>query len=299
MNFHHLTVLRDEVADAIAPADGETYVDVTLGGGGHAEALLARAACRVIGLDRDAQALAAATERLAPFGDRFEAVHSRFSDFREALREVGCPRVHGLVADLGVSSPQLDQAERGFSFARSGPLDMRMDQAASVSAADIVNTWPEGELARVLFEYGEERQSRRIARAILAARPIADTAALAGIIAAAAPGERGRIHPATRSFQALRIAVNEELVELDRLLEGLPDCLLPGGRVAIISFHSLEDRRVKQFLAEESGRTDRRDPFGAPLRPARFSSPSRPILPSEDDPNPRARSARLRIAVRR
>lgn len=299
MSFDHVTVLRQEVADAIAPRDGEIYVDVTLGGGGHSEALLERADCRVIGLDRDDAAIAAATARLARFGDRFIAVRSPFSRFREALASVGVAQVHGLVADLGVSSPQLDQGERGFSFSRPGPLDMRMDPSAELTAGEIVNGWPEAEIARVLFEFGEERLSRRVARAIVAARPLNDTEALAAVIASVVPSERGRIHPATRSFQALRIAVNEELFELDRLLEGLPDCLLPGGRVAIISFHSLEDRRVKQFFAEESGRTDRRDPYGAPLRPSRFSSPSRPLLPSDDDPNPRARSARLRVAVRR
>lgn len=294
--FEHVPVLLHEVVGALAPADGETLVDCTLGGGGHSEALLEAADCRVIGLDRDPAALSAASERLARFGDRFRAVRARFSEVGAVLDGLGIDQIDGLLADVGVSSPQLDEAARGFSFGRSGPIDMRMDPDAPVSASDLVNSWDEASLAEVIRDFGEERHWRRVARAIVAGRPWTDTVQLAGAIAKVVGG-RERIHPATRTFQGLRIAVNDELGELRRLLPIAVERLRPGGRLAVITFHSLEDRIVKQFLAREAGKGVPRDAWGNPVEPSRLAlAPS--ITPSEDDPNPRARSARLRTAVR-
>lgn len=296
--FDHLTVLRDEVVRVLAPAAGEVHVDCTLGGGGHAEALLEAAPCVVIGIDRDAAALAAARARLARFGDRFVAVRGRFGGLGALLDAAGHPQVDGILADLGVSSPQLDRPERGFSFRFSGPLDMRMDQDAPLSASDVVNEWSEEDLARTIRDLGEEQRWRAVAKAIVAGRPWSDTAALAGAIGRAIGRSDSRINPATRTFQAIRMAVNDELGELDALLSQIPDRLRPGGRAAIIAFHSLEDRAVKQFFARESARGTERDPWGRPVIAPRLSAPSRPQKPAEDDPNPRARSARLRSARR-
>jgi 16S rRNA (cytosine1402-N4)-methyltransferase len=201
-----------------------------------------------------------------------------------------------VVADLGVSSPQLDQAERGFSFRQPGPIDMRMDPEQPLTAAEIVNTWDEQALADLVHRYGEDRQARRIARTLLAGRPWTDSAQLGSAIAKAIGGA-GRIHPATRTFQALRIAVNDELGEVERLLPQIVDRLHPGGRMAIITFHSLEDRLVKRFLDQMAGKGRPRDPFGNPIGPVHLRVlPDR--APADDDPNPRARSARLRRAVR-
>jgi 16S rRNA (cytosine1402-N4)-methyltransferase len=309
MSFHHLTVMRDETVDALRPRDGGVYVDCTLGGGGHTERLLQKADCRVVGLDRDDDALRAASERLASFGDRFQPVHTAFSELRSALDDLGIDRVDGILADLGVSSHQLDTDDRGFSFRRSGPVDMRMDRTAEGTAADLIDRATVDELHHVLKTYGEERFARRIARAIVAGRPWSDTTALAEAVTAAMPAaqRRGRIHPATRTFQALRIAVNDELGELDALLAQSVDCLAPGARIAILSFHSLEDRLVKRFFADRSGKTGPRDPWGHPLGPVEFTVlPSATPSPTEvsgpgDAPehaNPRARSARLRVAER-
>lgn len=300
----HQSVMLAECVAALQPADGEVYVDATLGMGGHSEALLQAAACRVIGLDRDADALAIARRRLAEHGDRFVGVQAAFGDLRDVLADLQVSGVHGILADVGVSSLQLDTAERGFSFRHAGPIDMRMDPTQPRSAAEIVDTWTQEDLSACIADYGEERHARRIARAIVRGRPFADTVALAEAIASAVPRPRGarggspRIHPATRTFQALRIAVNDELGQLERLLDAAADVLLPGGRLAILSFHSLEDRIVKRFLARESGKDAPRDAYGHPLHPPRFSRPTRPLRPSPDDPNPRARSARLRVAVR-
>lgn len=298
--FHHIPVLRDEVLAALAPQDGEVFVDCTLGGGGHSEALLRAADCRVIGLDRDPAALAAASSRLAAFSERFTAVRTSFSGLPRVLSELGLAEVHGVLADLGVSSPQLDTPERGFSFRLQGPIDMRMDPDQALSALDIVNTFREEEIAELILRYGEERRARRVARAITAGRPWADTVALAEVVAKAVGTPRGgsRIHPATRTFQALRIAVNDELGELERLLPAAVDALAPGGRLALISFHSLEDRLVKRFLYRLSGRTGPKDPYGDPLHPPRLAPLPKSVTSSPDDPNPRARSARLRSAVR-
>jgi 16S rRNA (cytosine1402-N4)-methyltransferase len=299
MSFDHTPVMLDEVLAALDPVDGEVYVDATLGGGGYSEAILSAAECRVIGLDRDPSAIAAASERLARFGDRFTAARTTFSRLGDVLDSLSVNQVNGLVADLGVSSPQLDDPDRGFSFRAPGPVDMRMDPDAAFSASDIVNGWDETEIANTLFQLGDEKRSRAVARAIVAGRPWTDTLELANAIAAVVGRvDKGRIHPATRSFQALRMAVNDELGELERLLDIAVDRLLPGGRLVVVSFHSHEDRLVKQFLARRSGRGVDRDPWGNPTTHPSLSSPPRPTLPPEDEPNPRARSARLRSAVR-
>jgi 16S rRNA (cytosine1402-N4)-methyltransferase len=224
--FSHETVLRDEMVAALAPSAGEVFVDCTLGGGGHAEALLGAADCSVIGIDRDPAALRAATERLAGFGERFRAVRGTFSALSMILADLGVGSVDGVLADLGVSSPQLDQAERGFSFRFSGPLDMRMDTDAPLDAATVVNTWDEQQLVEIIRDYGEERHARAVARALVAGRPWRDTLALAEAVKkVVGTREQHRIHPATRTFQAIRIAVNDELGEVHRLL---PSAL--GGR---------------------------------------------------------------------
>lgn len=298
----HIPVLLSEVVTALAPKSGEVLVDCTLGMGGHSEALLQAADCTVIGVDRDVQALQIARERLAPFGDRFIPVHGAFGDLAEILSQqvdrLGSSGVDAVLADLGVSSLQLDTPGRGFSFRAAGPLDMRMDTSAGQAAADLLNHWDESQLATCIASQGEERHARRIARLIVQGRPWTDTLALADAIAAAVPGGRSsRIHPATRTFQALRISVNDELGQLERLLPAATAHLRPGGRLAIISFHSLEDRIVKRFLAKESGRDAERDPYGNPLGTPRLSRLSS-VTSSPDDPNPRARSARLRTAVR-
>lgn len=297
--FEHIPVLRDEVIQALAPASGEVFVDCTLGGGGHSEALLEAADCRVIGLDRDPTAIEAASHRLTRFGDRFLAVRTPFSRLAEVVAELGLAQVDGIFADLGVSSPQLDTPARGFSFRHDGPIDMRMDPDAELSALDVVNFFEEDQIRDIVSRYGEERRARRVARSIVRGRPWADTLSLSQAVAEAVGPQRGsRIHPATRTFQAIRIFVNDELGELERLLPAAVDLLSPGGRLAILSFHSLEDRIVKRFLALESGRTSPRDPYGHPLHPPRLVLPRKSLAPSPQDPNPRARSARLRTAVR-
>lgn len=293
--FSHVTVLLEESVAALRPADGEVYVDCTLGGGGHTEALLRAADCTVLGIDRDPAALQAAGARLAGYGDRFVPVHAAFSELPRVLEQAGRDAVDGVLADLGVSSPQLDDHDRGFSF-HGHPLDMRMDTTQSLTAAEVVNEWDQAELVRIIRAYGEEPRARAIARTIVAGRPWTDASAMAEAIRG--HSRPGRVHPATRTFQAIRIAVNDELGELDRLLPAALESLRPCGRLAIIAFHSLEDRRVKQFLARESGRTGPRDPWGDPVIPPRLSSPPRPVLSPPDEPNPRARSARLRTAVR-
>lgn len=295
--FHHIPVMRDEVLAALAPADGEIHVDCTVGGGGHSAAILAAADCRVVGLDRDPAALDAARQVCAPFGDRFTAVRASFSELGRVLDDLGVPRVHGILADLGVSSHQLDTPERGFSFRQSGPVDMRMDPDAPLTAAEIVDTWSVERLTEVIRTYGEERRARRVAEAIVAGRPWADTATLAAAIASVVGRGKGRIHPATRTFQALRIAVNDELGEVERLLPIAVDRLQPGGRIVILTFQSLEDRIVKRFFAERAGKGRPRDAYGNPLGAVDLSLLP-PSTPSPDDPNPRARSARLRSARR-
>ncbi|MEQ1506071.1 MAG: 16S rRNA (cytosine(1402)-N(4))-methyltransferase RsmH [Myxococcota bacterium] len=295
--FHHEPVLLAEAVRALAPADGAWIVDCTVGGGGHSRALLEAARCRVIGLDRDPDAIAAATAALAAYGDRFTPVRARFSELGRVLDGLGVPRVHGILADLGVSSHQLDTAARGFSFRDGGPIDMRMDPDAPVSAADLVNAWSARELEDALRTYGEDRAARKIAAIIVAGRPWSDTAVLAKAIAAAVGRGPQRIHPATRTFQALRIVVNGELDELASLLPAAIDRLEPGGRIAVITFHSLEDRAVKRFFDEKSGKNRPKDPYGNPIGPVHLRV-GKDVAPGDDEANPRARSARLRTATR-
>jgi 16S rRNA (cytosine1402-N4)-methyltransferase len=296
----HVPVLLRETVAALAPREGGVYVDCTVGAGGHSEAILQAADCRVIGLDRDQSALAIAHERLAPFAARFVGVHAPFANLENVLDNLGVDVVDGIMADIGVSSLQLDTPERGFSFRAAGPLDMRMDTSAGSPASELINHEEEAELARCIATFGEERHAKRIAGIIVRGRPWSDTATLAAAIAAGVPsgGSFARIHPATRTFQALRIRVNDELGQLERLLEVAVRRLAPGGVLAVITFHSLEDRIVKRFIARESGRDAERDPYGNPLGTPRFGRPGPSITAPPDDPNPRARSARLRTAVR-
>jgi len=300
--FVHESVLAREVVEILRPGAGGLLVDCTLGGGGHALLLLERGA-RVIGLDKDPRAVAAARARLARFGEAFRAVRADFRDAKETLAALGIGPVDGALADLGVSSPQLDEAERGFSFSRPGPLDMRMGGEGE-TLGDLLRRIDERELARVLKEYGEESFARPIARAVKRAverGEVKDTAALAQVIAAAIPRRAWprKIHPATRTFQALRIAVNDELGALAAWLDGLPALLAPGGRAAVVSFHSLEDRMVKEkFRALTQACTCPPDlPVCACGRKPAFAPVTRKAVvasEAEVSANPRARSAKLR-----
>jgi 16S rRNA (cytosine1402-N4)-methyltransferase len=302
----HIPVLLDAVLAAMAPRDGAVYVDGTFGGGGYSEALLTAACCRVFAIDRDPEAVRRGRELAKRFGGRLSVVEGRFGDMLELLAPLNSEPVAGVALDLGVSSQQLDTPERGFSFRRDGPLDMRMSGQGQ-SAADLVATLSEGELADLLRAFGEERFARRIARAIAAIRqrkPIARTAELADIVRAAVPRSEPGQDPATRTFQALRIAVNDELGELDRGLAAAEQLLAPGGRLAVVSFHSLEDRRVKEFLRRRSAvapGVSRHQPVRAGLPAPSFKLLSRrAVTPNAGEiaRNPRARSARLRAAER-
>lgn len=296
----HLPVLLDEVVAALAPHDGATYVDGTFGGGGYTAALLDAAQCRVIAIDRDPEAVARGAAVAARYRGRLRLVEGRFGEMARLLRG---EKVAGVALDLGISSPQIDDPARGFSFRADGPLDMRMGRDGE-SAADLVNTASEAQLADIIREYGEERFARRIARAIVARRPIARTGELAEIVRAAVPHrDPSGIDPATRTFQALRIAVNDELGELDRGLAAAEQVLETGGRLAVVSFHSLEDRRVKDFLKRRSGvapKGSRHLPATVAPEPSFRLLTRKPIEPSaaELQRNPRARSARLRAAER-
>ena len=290
----HVPVMRAEVVHALAPERGGLFVDCTLGLGGHAAAVLEAGANRLIGIDRDADALAIARERLAPWAERIELVHSDYREIGDLLGARGIGSVDGILADLGVSSLQFDGEGRGFSFQRDEPLDMRMDRSAGPTAADLVADLPEEELANLIYRFGEERYSRRIAHAIVEARrtgPVSTTAQLAGIVRRAVP-RRGYspIHPATRTFQALRIGVNQELEGLDQFLERACRLLAPGGRLVVLAFHSLEDRVVKQTLRQLAA--DEARVFRLLARKAG--------QPTEEEVavNPRARSARLRAVER-
>ncbi len=300
----HEPVLYKEIIHALHPASPGLYVDGTVGAGGHARGLLEASAPdgQLLGLDVDSQALDLARENLAPYGRRVTLMQASYRSLLECMRTIGWPAADGIVLDLGVSSMQLESPARGFSFRSEAPLDMRFDGNAGLSAADVVNTMPEPELADVLFKYGEERHARRIARMIVAARPLETTADLVAIVTRVYR-ERTRIHPATRTFQALRIAVNDELTHLEQGLPQAVDALLPGGHLAVICFHSLEDRIVKNFLRARSGA-----PGGAgrasPAASAESPAPSvkvitrKPITPTDEEigHNPRARSAKLRVA---
>jgi 16S rRNA (cytosine1402-N4)-methyltransferase len=289
--FHHRTVLGPESIALLDVREGALYADVTLGGGGHS-ALILEAGGRVLGLDRDPAALAAARSRLAAFGDRLMTARASFSELGAVLAARGLGRLDGLVADLGVSSPQLDLGERGFSLMRPGPVDMRMGEVGP-TAAELIAGSAEEELADIIRRYGEERHARRVARALVEGRPFADTVALAGAVAAAVPGRPGRVHKATRTFQALRIAVNDELGQLEALLEALPALLAPGGRAVFIAYHSLEDRLVKRRFRTLAALDAPKDPYGNPARRPVARLLTRRAVTADDD-NPRARSARLR-----
>lgn len=296
-------MLLDETLQAIEPADRALYIDGTFGGGGHTAALLDRATCRVIALDRDPEAIVRGAALSRHYAGRLSLIQGRFSQMDRLLAERGESGSDGVILDLGVSSFQLDEASRGFSFRADGPLDMRMDLSGK-SAAEFVNTASEGEIAAVIARLGEDRHAGRIARAIVAARPLGRTSELAEIVANALgpAARRQKIHPATRTFQALRLFVNDELSEIENGLRAAERVLRPKGRLAVISFHSLEDRIVKQFLAARSGRL----PAGSRHVPDRRAShavtftllPSRTPRASEIARNPRARSARLRAAER-
>ncbi len=300
----HTPVLLDEVIAALAPVDGAVIVDATFGAGGYTRRLL-DAGANVHAFDRDPAAIAAARgwTELSSNPPRLVLHPRRFSEMIDALSAAGVAQVDGLVMDIGVSSMQLDQAERGFAFSLNGPLDMRMGQEGT-SAADFLNTAAEAEIADVLYTYGEERQSRRVARAIVAARPLETTGQLAQVVRKALGYHAGAPKdPATRSFQAIRIHINAELDELASGLNAAELLLRPGGKLAVVAFHSLEDRIVKQFLREASGatgNTSRHLPHSAPAFAPTFAQLSKAIRPSEAElaRNPRARSATLRAATR-
>jgi len=297
----HIPVLLDEVIAGLAPQPGETHVDGTFGAGGYTRALLA-AGANVIAFDRDPDAIAEGQALVAESEGRLRLVSDVYSRMAEALADRGVDQVEGVTLDVGVSSMQLDRADRGFSFQADGPLDMRMGQAG-MSAADFVNTADEAEIADVLFHFGEERQSRRVARAIVAARPITRTGELAQIVRKALGyREHDKKDPATRTFQAIRIHVNRELGELEDGLAAAEASLAPGGRLAVVSFHSLEDRIVKRFLKERSGSTpsgSRHLPEIAQRTPS-FEAVAKPVRAGEAElaRNPRSRSATLRVARR-
>lgn len=307
MEFFHKSVLLDECIEALNIRPDGIYLDGTLGGAGHSSEIVKRLTTgRLIGVDRDRTALAAAEERLRPYLDRVTLVHSNFSEIRSILRELSVPGVDGMLFDLGVSSPQLDDAERGFSYMADAPLDMRMDRDDALTAAEIVNTWPADELRRIFYEYGEERYAPQVAAAIVRRRegkPIETTLELADVIRSAMPPQalREKQHPAKRCFQAIRIAVNDELGSVRRLMDDAIDCLNPGGRLAVITFHSLEDRIVKTAMqAAAKGCTC---PPEFPVcvcgkKPRVTVLTRKPIVsgPAELAENPRARSAKLRVA---
>jgi len=306
MSARHVPVMVNEVVAAIAPRDGGIYVDGTFGAGGYSAAILDAAACTVFGIDRDPDAIAGGETLKRRYDGRLDLIQGRFGDMDSLLEARGVTLVDGVALDLGVSSMQIDRPERGFSFRADGPLDMRMEKHGE-TAADLVNHASEADLSGIIADFGEERHARRVAKAIVRARketPIATTAALAAIVRAAVPGGREGIDPATRTFQALRIAVNDELGEIDRGLAAAEAVLAPGGRLAVVSFHSLEDRCVKNFLrarSENAPRGSRHAPEAAQGHAPSFDVPQRrPESPgmTEIAANPRARSARLRSAIR-
>lgn len=305
----HISVLLDECIENLNIKPDGIYLDGTLGLGGHSYQIASRLETgRLICIDRDETAIERSSRRLAPFADRITYVHGNFSDAAEILDRLGIDSVDGMLFDLGVSSPQLDEIKRGFSYMGDAPLDMRMDGSAGLTAYEVVNTWPEERLNRILWDYGEERYARRITAAILAHRaekPITTTLELVDIIKGAMPAAalREKQHPAKRTFQAIRIAVNDELGAISAMMETAPDKLKKGGRLCVISFHSLEDRIVKSGInARENGCTCPRE---APICTCGFvqtlkSVTRKPILPSEEEieKNPRSRSAKLRVAER-
>ena len=303
----HIPVMLSEVIESLSPKDGGTYIDGTFGAGGYTRAILESADCRVIAIDRDKTALDAAQSWVSDYKGRLELVHGEFGTVQEHIQTLGYDRVDGFVLDIGVSSMQIDQPERGFSFRFDGPLDMRMDSEMGQTAADVVNEMDEDDLADVIYKYGEERMSRRIARAIVIARKearIETTAQLADIIRSVMPKKHDKIDPATRTFQALRIYVNDELGELERALESSQNILKENGRLVVVTFHSLEDRIVKNFLRDKSGlqKSVSRHLPDIPLKEnATFRLENKKALEStkeENLKNPRARSAKLRYAIK-
>ena len=308
MTGYHKPVLLDEVIRLLDPEPGGVFVDCTLGGAGHGKAILERVqpGGRLIGIDRDADAIEQAGKELSEFSDSVTLVRGDFGDLAEILEELGTGPVNGVFCDLGVSSHQLDTPERGFSLNAPAPLDMRMDTSQPVTAAELVNELSERELAQLIFVHSDERWANRIAKVIVERRrvePIATTSELADIVSRAIPAKfhPPRTHPATRTFQALRIAVNSELDSLDRGLAAAEDALAVSGKLAVISYHSLEDRKVKQFFAAKSGRCE--CPSGFPqcvcgAKQTLKTLTRKPVLPTpeEIESNPRARSAKLRVA---
>ena len=304
--FYHVSVLLDECIQALNIKPDGIYVDGTLGGAGHSSQIAARLTTgRLIGIDRDPKALKAAGERLAPFGDRVTLVHSNFSQLDEVLDNLGIEGVDGILLDLGVSSPQLDEAERGFSYMADAPLDMRMNSEDSLTAYEVVNTWPKEELRRILYEYGEERYAPQIAAAIdrrRSQKPIETTLELVDVIRSAMPPAalREKQHPAKRSFQAIRIAVNDELGAVGRVLEVAVPKLNRKGRLAIITFHSLEDRLVKNGMAANAKGCTCPPNFPVCIcgnKPKVKLISKKPIVSGSEEleRNPRARSAKLRV----
>lgn len=306
MSFSHISVLFEESIAALKVRENGVYADGTLGGGGHSEGILRQnETCRIIGIDRDGDAVAAASERLEPFGERVCIVNDNFSEIKSILSRLGEDKLDGAVLDLGVSSYQLDNADRGFSYMKDAPLDMRMNQEDKFGAYDVINTYSEEELSRIFFEYGEEKWSKRIAKFIAERRegsPIKTTGELVDIIKAAIP-QKARLeggHPAKRVFQAVRIEVNDELSRLDGAVRDFVSCLKPGGRLAVITFHSLEDRIVKKAFAELAKGCTCPKEFPVCVcgnKPSGRIISKKPILPSkhEEEINPRSKSAKLRV----
>ena len=304
--FHHVSVLLEECLEGLAIKLDGIYVDGTLGGAGHSSRIAAKLTTgRLIGIDRDPVALKAAGERLAPYSDRVTLVHSNFCEIKQVLADLQIPGVDGILLDLGVSSPQLDDAQRGFSYMADAPLDMRMNSHDSLSAHTVVNTWSQDELKRILYNYGEERYAPQIAAAICrrrAERPIETTLELVDIIRSAMPPAalREKQHPAKRSFQAIRIAVNDELGSVEKVMQDAVGCLNPGGRLAIITFHSLEDRIVKIGMADAAKGCTCPPNFPVCVcgnQPKVKLITRKPIISGEEELeiNPRARSAKLRV----
>lgn len=304
--FHHISVLLDECLEGLAIKPDGIYVDGTLGGAGHSSQIAKRLTTgKLIGIDRDPIALRAAGERLAPYKDNVTLVHSNFCEMAQVIENLGLPGVDGILLDLGVSSPQLDDSERGFSYMADAPLDMRMNSEDALSAYTVVNTWPQEELKRILFDYGEERYAPKIASAICRRReeaPIKTTLELVDIIRSAMPPQalREKQHPAKRSFQAIRIAVNDELGSVEKAMEAAIPLLNPGGRLAVITFHSLEDRIVKNAMTEAAKGCTCPPNFPVCVcgkKPKVKLISRKPIVASDEEleVNPRSRSAKLRV----